>query len=524
MKISKILNAVYDTSVGWRPATGAIKPVHIANGLFRELLGGQYYSISELLAFVVPYASKKTRLPDPKRTYCYLVNEISDPRYAAFKDERYKERFERLRDFTRGLVGTDNAVFPQEHLTSFTLTCPQMISTDTFDREVGRFMSYILRGKEGDGLLGTHVLELLKEDPSDPITFLVSPLLNRDPKYTSTKSEKCSPFTNKNLGLFFANIEKAGNNLCAHEKQQGNRLATLQRVVHFACVSLLSYTQALSKNGKLENRIPLLLAMDAPKGSSLAIASEQSLSAFYDSFELWLAEQLAKRILEGEPLILKEEGDGKKNKSVVKLPEKSGDKVRVAVRDFFSSVIATQKGESPDRDLVNNRMSYFEQSLNRHLQQGEIDTLSDEQWALVIADTIVQCYLQEYDSGGPREFLQGLGRKTGIIYPHFQGRSKEKRIRPSVPILEMLVKSCCPFDNPISLPDFLDRLWETYGIIVGGRTVNGSGDHELLARCGVDVSRNDLELNTNTFIDHLVQIGLARRYPDNISYVGKYYA
>jgi hypothetical protein len=39
MRIGEVLDRVYDEEVGWRPVSGAIKPVHIANGMFRALTG-----------------------------------------------------------------------------------------------------------------------------------------------------------------------------------------------------------------------------------------------------------------------------------------------------------------------------------------------------------------------------------------------------------------------------------------------------------------------------------------------------
>ena len=141
-----------------------------------------------------------------------------------------------------------------------------------------------------------------------------------------------------------------------------------------------------------------------------------------------------------------------------------------------------------------------------------------------MGETIVQCYLNEYTSGGPRQFLGGVGRKAGIIFPHFQGRSKDKRIRPSVAILDVLVKSCCPTTEPIPFNQFLDRLWKCFGIITGGRMGDTGSDREILLRNGIDVSQTDLEENNLGLISHLVDIGLARRYPDNIAYVGKYHA
>jgi len=57
MRIGEILNGVYDKSVGWRPASGSIKPVHIANGVFRDL-AGETYDVKRAVAFLIPWKKK----------------------------------------------------------------------------------------------------------------------------------------------------------------------------------------------------------------------------------------------------------------------------------------------------------------------------------------------------------------------------------------------------------------------------------------------------------------------------------
>lgn len=511
MKIGEVLNGVYDKSVGWRPSSGAIKPVHIANGLFRDLIG-QTYNIKRAVAFAIPWKKKNSPEMDPRRSYSYLVHETKDPRFQGFADDQYKERFERLREFIRGLLAADGAVFPQAEITSFSLTCRQMISSDRNDREVGRFMAEILRGQDKNGSLAKLVIEALSknsETPQDPISFLAWPLLSQEPEHISRKSSRASPYDNRKLKQFFKQLEVAAQQLAEHEKSQGNRLATLQRAVHFSCLSLLSHVQALAVNGKLQNRPPLLLTMAATKGSRLALASEESLNNCYRSFESWLAEQLSLRLEKGQPIICGTD-EGEEEECLPNLPAQRKDSVRK-----FLSEIADEKGNPVDHELLDDRMSLWEQSSAK---------CGKDNWALVMGETIVQCYLNEYTSGGPRQFLGGVGRKAGIIFPHFQGRSKEKRIRPSVAILDVLVKSCCPSNEPIPFNQFLDHLWLRFGIVVGGRIGDEDCDRELLLNHCIDISQAELEENSLSFIDHLVQIGLARRYPDNIAYVGKYNA
>lgn len=508
MKISEVLNGVYDHVVGWRPASGAIKPVHIANGLFRELLG-ERYNINKVVAFAVPWKKKGDPEPDPHRTWEYLVHDLADPAFSAFQPAYQKERFERLREFVRGMLAADQAVFPQADITSLTLACRQMISGDRNDREVGRFMATLLRGQDGDGALARVVIECLQDsdEPHDPLSLLVWPLLSKDVIRIPQDKSKVTPYDNKDCANFFKQIGDAADQLAKHEVLQGNRLAILQRSVLFVCLSLLAHAQALAADGDLDRRTPLLLVPDAAKGSRLALASEESLNRYYDAFEEWLAKTLSIRLQAGEPLIYAERPE---NNVVVDLPKNDKEAVRAFLKQFRTA--EKGQGKEPNSEVMSGRMSLYERALVKH-DNGDLHS--------IIGETLAQAYFNEYTSGGPRDFLGGVGRKVGVIYPHFQGNSRDKRIRPSVAVLDLLVRSCTPVEGPIPLPHFLDLVWQRFGIVVGGRTGGGdTDDGELLLRNGIDLSPSELEANTQALVDQLVQIGLARRYPDNITYVG----
>lgn len=511
MRIGEILNAVYDKSVGWRPATGAIKPVHIANGLFRDL-SGEVSDTKRIVHFLIPWKKKNDPQLDQKRTYQYMVEDAPAERYAAFSGGgSQRERFERLREYTRGVLGADGAVFPKPTDSSLTLTCKQMISSDRFDKQVGRFAADILRGQDGLGALAAELRTCLdrgSEQPLDPITFLAWPLLSKDSEPVTRKTLRARPYDNKRLREFFAALEQGASSLAAHEAAQGNRLATLQRAVHFSVLALLGHAQSLAANGSLTKRVPLLIAMDAPKGSRLARASEESLNRYYDAFDSWLATQLAIRLEKQQPLVYPSEDDASTEDKLAALPAMRRDSVEKWLRS-----VLTDKDEIPGKETMIDRVCLYEQAVAK---------LGKEDPAAVLAETLVQCYRHEYSSGGPRQFLSGVGRKVGLIFPHFQGRSKEKRVRPSVAILDVLVKSCTPLGEPVPLHDFLDTLWIRFGLIVGGRVTESGGDHRLLLDHGIDVSQSDLDSGTGAFVEQLVQIGLARRYPDNITYIGSY--
>ncbi|MEM4724576.1 MAG: hypothetical protein QXP01_06155, partial [Candidatus Hadarchaeum sp.] len=391
MQIGQVLDYVYDESVGWRPATGAIKPVHIANGLFRDLVGG-YFDLTTTVMFVVPWKQKNNPVGmDPSRTYEQLVENPGKQQFAEFKGGGQKKAlFNKFRDFLRELLNADGAIFPDPKSSSLTLTCRQMITCDQMDKRVGRFMADIISGRNKSGPLMKMVLDALQKGsdrPVDPITLAAWPLLeNKRADELSKQSTRCSPYNNEKLNKFCENIEAAAADLASHEEKIGNRLATLRRAVHFACIALLAHAQALAVDGDLQKRAPLLITMDAPKGSPLANASEASLDAYYELFEAWLARQLGARLTEGKPLCRNRDGSDELRVTLPNMHQKQ------SVRMWLSQFLLVG-GVTPTQESIDDRMYLYEQALAKH---GENNP------GLVLGETLVKAYIAEYKSGGPR--------------------------------------------------------------------------------------------------------------------------
>lgn len=505
------MNAVYDDEVGWRPSSGSIKPVHVANGLVRAL-NGRYFSTRRVVEFLVWW--KKGKVPDEARCFEALVQDDPNGVFAAFEGDH--RRFERVRRYALGILAADRAVFPSADMSSLSLTCGQMASRDHNDHGLGDFAATLLRGPSSQGPLAEVVLKATTVDmPDDPVTATVWPLLE-----TSGKEPKHVDLIPKVLkrryhSAYLTQLGMAAESLATHENRQGNRLRTLQRVVHFVCLATHAHAQALAANGALNKRPPGLIAVEGHKGSHLALASEASLMRIYDQFDEWLAERLAERIVAGKPLC----GDEC-------FPEITAD--GRTVRKLFAGIGSARKKDAGevDKDTLDARMANFTQARQRlsRSEGGRVSSLSTEESARIIAHALVASYLVEYESGGPREFLQGLCRKAGLLFPHFQGRSKEKRILPSVSILDVLVRSCVPAGELVSLDDFLEHLWMRFGLVVGGRKSKQDDDVHLLSRNGVDVDPGTLAKNTAEFVDLLVSMGLARRFADNVTFVGDGYA
>jgi hypothetical protein len=375
-----------------------------------------------------------------------------------------------------------------------------MATRDSNDQGLGEFAAFILSGDQSGSSLAKVIEDKLAlPKPDDPITALVWPLLpEKRTEYRARARLSKASQQGHNKHIFDA-LKKAAWCLATHEGTQGNRLHTLQRAVHFACVTPFVHAQALCAGGDLDKRPPALMAISGQRGSEMAVASEKSLDEIFASFEKWLGTRLAKRIRGGkllvddEPLIA-ESTDGRS--------------IRAVLRRFG---VAKREHGAPSPEELDTRYQTYVTKLKE---------LAGADPAEVLGHAIVQCYVNEYESGGPKDFLQGLGRRAGLFFPHFQGRAREKRVKPSVPVLDMLVRACVPAKSVVPLEEFLATLWQRFGLVVGGRRSDAWDDAERLAAIGIALEYDDLAMNTEALVDELALMGLARRYPDGVTFVG----
>src|SRR5579871_2805717 len=343
MHIGEILNLVYDEDVGWRPASGGIKPVHVANGLVRAL-SGRYHDTSALNKFIV-WAKRGSALDD--RTFAALVEGDPDGAYAAFRDRPHD--FDRARRYARGLLNADGAAFPAADQSSLSLTCLAMASRDPNDRGLGDFAALLLR--DGGSSLTDRLLSSLDaERPMDPITTVVWPLLESEGKPYKGNDRVGKALKRRHNQACMDALRAAAADLATHEAAQGNPLRTLQRAVHFACVATHAHAQALAAGGALADRPPALVALGGHRRSDISIASERSLDLIYERFELWLADRVAARLADKKPL--KEDGD---------LLEVSKDG-RTARRVLASIGVGKTPHNEPDKEIVDARMANFQEA------------------------------------------------------------------------------------------------------------------------------------------------------------------
>jgi len=497
MHIGQVLNSVYDEEVGWRPASGNVKPVHVANGLARALCG-RSYDTTQLNHFI-RWTAKGGQVDEDRSFEALVKRGDPDGAFASFADA--PDMFERARRYTHGLLNNDKTVYPSVRDSAFTLTCAQMISLSPNDRKLGEFGAALLSGGAAEALAEELRKALQTELPQDPISAAVWPLLESEWHEEPRPERAAKTLKRKHTQQILDQLREAAGTLAKHEHAQGNRLRTLQRGVHFVCVAPQVHAQALAANGDLAKRPPALLALGGGYGSPVAIASERSLGLIYQGFQRWLGDQLAARLEAGRPLAEKE----------APLEPKSSDARAIrAVLQQIGGASTSEQDKPASKEVLDARMADYADARRR---------LGDKA-ALALGHALVAAYSREFESGGPKEFILGLSRKAGLLFPHFGGGAREKRIRPSVPMLDMIVRACVEAGALVPIDEFLKRLWLRFGLIVGTRSTVDWSDSEYLADHGIGLDPSALVENGEALIAQLTQIGLARRYADNVTYVG----
>ncbi len=175
MKLDDIYREQVETPLlGYHPVSSSVKPVHVANGIFRALLG----TGPRLTAFhdtLVRY-KKGAEI----KTADQLANLYGEALFGEFAKPKNRERLNLLREYLRSTFATDGAVFPDVRHSSYTLTHRTLITPDTNDFGTGKFIAAILMRDNGDGPSPLiRVIRALLEDETDEFTTIALPLIRQ---------------------------------------------------------------------------------------------------------------------------------------------------------------------------------------------------------------------------------------------------------------------------------------------------------------------------------------------------------
>ena len=479
MQVKSLYQGAIFETLGFRPASNAIKPVHVANGLTRAIAG--FYGDAAPLHEAVRLKASAGRPPRPPKTAAELR---SLPAFADCDDATIAS----IRAALNELVTADHAVNPgPPNFSSYTLSHQLMCTSDPRDAGIGKFLWQLLASPPGSdapalGLLDRILTSDLEADGRDDLTTAVMPLLS--PHTVEQVRDLAEvPVALRNLSgakapsMLLASI-RSGMDRLAEREEAGPRLLLLRRMVLLGSIGvhlhLVQWQTELDTSLQApRDYCPILLDLTREPHGALAEASRDScLTAmnYVDELARYLIREHLRREWAGRNL-----EDGR------------------VVRSVLAELADVELDE-----VYDDMKTEIENPLDR----------------LAGAVFVVGSQAQ---SSPPSDFARYLAQRAGLIGPrHGRGR---KGYQISLELLEILTLATVPAGEVWPVPTLLEAWWERFGIIVGGR----DGDLDVLTELSIDrVSQDDLDANTDRLVTLLQEQGLARRYGDGVRQIGDF--
>ena len=489
---AELLWRVYEEEFGYRPINQVMKPVHVANGLYRRLTRVTYDH--EPLADVLRQYAKSGGLVEERKSNSALLGTYGDRFEGESGNPPSDEKMTRFRSLAKEILGADDAVFPTR--ASFTLSHRSMITTDISDNGAGDFLAgLLLAGEQQAEARAANLIRRLLEDDTDPWTTIAWPMLGvgeeRDSPLTGaslTRAERtqrllATDSTGHLIAPALRTLRARFEQLATYEELHGAKLATLRRLLMFGIFTL--HVHMIRRCGDSLGdgpRPPILLDLFDGRKRSLREASAATLQAGLRAIEQIVARRIRSEL---EP----------------------------ACADV--GVDAFLEGLPNGADTTRIRTEY-----KTHLDgDNALDALTDAYW------------VAGYEGGRERErSVKGypwhspisLGRRAGYLLPYSnqgQGGKEHKRYGANAEFAEIIVAATVAPGDPMEFDEFLDQLRESFGIVVGRRT-----DFEIIRRNDlrpkgsqwktVSVNENDLRANLHAFRDLIIDIGFAKSYAD----------
>jgi hypothetical protein len=486
-----LLRRIYDEEFGFIPTNTSMKPVHVANGMARRILGTQadFAPLARLLRQYVE--NQRGGFKEERNPNSAILEAFGERFTDRFDNPPSDEAMTRFRSLAKDTLGADDAVFPT--LASFTLSHARMVTNDISDNGSGDFLASLLRSgaPHRPDTAATLLAELLESD-TDPWTTIGWPLLDLGDEQPATLGATAQLRADRSAALLATDTEgilvsptlralrDRYDQLAEYEKAHGAKLTTLRRLVLFGVfathVHIIRRCHDVITDGP---QPPLLLDLFDGRRRSLREASAATLQAGFRAVE-----QLVVHRIRGHMVAV------------------CGDDPEAFIADL------------PQSDQWDALQQEFEAQL---AGSEPIDALAEAFWKV------------GYSRVGPKEVqgfpwntLLALGRRAGYLLPYDnrgRGGKEHKRYGANAEFAEMLVASTVMPGDPIDFDEFLDRLRESYGIVLGRSVDFDIIRHNDLSpgdavRRSVSVIETDLRANLHAFRDLIIEIGFAKSYAD----------
>jgi hypothetical protein len=480
------LHEVYDAEFGLRFTNFSIKPVHVANGLSRALTGRSYRT--EALSHTLRRWVTKQKLGvDEER---YPNEQILASYGVAFEPLKGSkpdtQRLNRLRALAKDVLGADKALFPDADKSSFTLSNERFITRDPSDVRAGLFLARLMRAEPVDRQDAADLFMELLTTETDAWTTLALPLLALGEARVEVLDGAAGERAAKADHLFAADgaqlasptlavLRDSFDRLARFERLGGSKLNSMRRIVLFGC--FVVHVHAISRwheRNAGAPRPPILLDMFDGTVKSVRDASRATLRAGGDAVEGLVLERFADYV----------------------------------TADIGSSAVAI--GEALSADGVDAALKI------------DVDNLvaGGRAPAHALSQVLVDAALNKVREH-PIGSLVELGRRAGFLTPwgnSGRGGKLQKRYTATAEFLETLIAATIEPNQPLEFPEFLDRLSEDFGIVVGrpedDRVIRHNNVHGAQFGPPTAINEEDLRRNVSELRKLVVETGYGKSYAD----------
>lgn len=469
--------------VGFQPNSGSVKPVHIASGVQRCIYGS--FNRSKSIKKMALVSDSKGNIPKGNEAET-IYGQLAEKE--VIEDNIALNSVESMRNVMQRLLSVDNGVFVVSGLndsmisysagSKYFLTC----GTGAPYERGGEFIGSIIRGYCPE--LASYIKDLL-DQASDPITLLFEPILEADMEVFSDQNqyEDIPAFKDVNecTQRFLNGIKDGGTCLLNNLRNHPNPLTQL-RLFNFFCVfCLMRYMILLEAFYCGECIRPILLDFSgvSPSFSSVARASQMSYTQIYKSINRFYAWGYARW--------LDEKGYTKEDLLQLETP-------------VYEETKVVSKASKEELDAL------------WLLAKERASGLEGDEMYLTFGEAMYDMLALEASSH-PITYLRALGNLSGILYPPDK-LHPNKRFVVSQDIIEMLLRCCVNPGEMVSGMNLRQRLWDRFGIVVGG----SQSEMQTLQESGMilQIDEDALDENFSSFASMLESMDFAEIMADGI--------
>ena len=463
--------------IGFRANTTNVKPVHLANGMFRGLLNEANYTTTRLFRFVFSSSKKDGTIPkghELDRVYQWLLDEGRiDESVALISVAQFRPTLLKI-------VAADKpSAVSTGGMESYSAWYASFVSNDHIDQEAGEFLSAWL-SRQAPKFVGLLMDAIAAE--TDPITVLAHPLFGGSipAKMQIENVEGIRCFQDScpaHVSLGMQGLAKAADQLSEQLKRHPNKLVRLRMAVTLGAFLIVRYMadlEYLNVGSENQRRPVFLLDLLNNERSPIRLASQHSYILVCQSITRFYTWMFA---------------------DYLRLQGRSRDDLE-------------QDYPAYDRP----RMKQVDEQICREVWQEAINRAKIEMDIYSVYGQAVYDILALLAEATPIQYLRQIGIRCGLFWPPYN-LQPTKHLAPRQDMLEVLVRSVANPGELLEIATLQDRLWDTFGIVIGGRP----NDLSLLLDRGIyQADDRALEENQAAFAQKLNDLHFARLLADGV--------